>query len=613
MTEKKVSQIDNTELRRRAEEQLREDAGTVHSPETAVVPLRLHYELQVSQIELEMQNAELHQARNELETALEMYTDLYDFAPVGYFTLDSKGTIRRVNLTGAGLMGVERSRLIGLRFGHFVTNETRAAFTACLGKIFTSPSKEACEVALQRKGNDPLCVQITGVADASGLECRIALSDITERKRAEEVLYLAKEAAEALIKAKEIAEALRLEKEAAEALRLEKVTAEENARLKNQFLVNMSHELRTPMTGVLGMLQFALEEDLSPVLREYLETTQSSARSLLQILNDILDMAKFETGKFIIEENPFSLQKCIAEAVDIITPEVRRKGLGFAVSVEEEVPDMVLGDQMRLRQVFINLFGNAVKFTEGGKVAVRVTAGKVITDGKRNFNFAVTDTGIGIPDDKKGLLFKAFSQVDASLSRSYGGTGLGLAISREIVELMGGTISFVSKKSVGSTFSFTIPLAEAGLERETLSVAESLSSEALATALEGEKIPRLLLAEDDPVIRQLLGKMLQRSNYNLDYAEDGQKAIEMWEKGGYDLVLMDVQMPRRDGFEATRVIREKEQERGGHTPIVAMTAHARKEDEENCLSAGMDAYISKPIDLKKSLQLIEAIINKKPN
>lgn len=594
MTDKKVQPVDSAELRRRAEERLGEKTGTAHPPGTAEEPLRLHHELQVHQVELEMQNAELRQARDDLETALEKYTDLYDFAPVGYFILDRKEVIISVNLTGAGLVGVERSRLVGRRFGLFVTDEARPAFTACLGNIFASPVKVACEVALLKEGKAPLCVQIVGVAAASGQECRIALIDITERKLAEEALLIAKEAAEAL----------RLEKEAAEILRIEKEAAEANARLKNQFLVNMSHELRTPMTGILGMLQFALEEDLSPVLREYLETTQSSSRSLLRILNDILDMAKFEAGKLTIEEKPFSLQRCITEAVDIITPEVRRKGLDVALSVAEEMPVTVVGDQMRLRQVLINLIGNAVKFTEGGKVVVRVTAGVGASDGKREFNFAVTDTGIGIPDDKKKLLFQAFSQVDASLSRSFGGTGLGLAISREIVERMGGTISFVSKEGVGSTFSFTIPLGEAGLESDARSPDKSLTSEATTTAQEGERIPRLLLAEDDPVIRQVVGRMLQRSNYNLDFAEDGLKAIEMWEKGEYDLVIMDVQMPRLNGFEATRAIREKERERGGHIPIVAMTAHARKEDEESCLAVGMDAYISKPIDFQKSLQVI---------
>jgi CheY-like chemotaxis protein len=298
--------------------------------------------------------------------------------------------------------------------------------------------------------------------------------------------------------------------------------------------------------------------------------------------------------------------------VDIITPEVRHKGLDIAVAVAEEVPEAMVGDQLRLRQVLINLIGNAVKFTAGGKVDVQVTAGKEIMDGKRQYTFAVTDTGIGIPDDKKELLFQTFSQVDPSLNRSFGGTGLGLAISREIVELMGGTISFVSEEGVGSTFSFTIPLKEADAERDALPAAGSFAAEAITIALEGERMPRLLLAEDDSVIRQLVEMMLKRhANYHIDIAKDGLMAIEMWEKGGYDLVLMDIQMPRLNGFEATRIIREKEQERGSHTPIIAMTAHARKEDEESCLAAGMDAYISKPIDVQKSLQLIRDLLQQK--
>jgi PAS domain S-box-containing protein len=602
MTEKKGQPVDNAELRRRAEERLGEKTATTHG--TEIVPLRLNHELQVYQVELEMQNAELRQARDELETALEQYTDLYDFAPVGYFTLNRIGNILSVNLTGAGLLGVERSLLVGRRFGLFVTDEARPAFTACFEKVFTSPVRVACESVLRNEGNALLCVQVEGLAVASGQECRITLSDITERKQAEEALRLEKEAAMVLLKLKEAAEALQLQKEAAEALSLQKQVAEESARLKNQFLANMSHELRTPMTGILGMLQLALEEDSSPMLREYLETTLRSARSLLRILNDILDMAKFEAGKLIIEEKPFSLKQCIAEAVDIITPEVRRKGLEIVLSVAEDVPDMVVGDHMRLRQVLINLTGNAVKFTDGGKVEVKVTAVSTTSVGERVFTFAVTDTGIGIPENKKELLFRAFSQVDPSLSRKYGGTGLGLAISSEMVELMGGTISFVSEEGVGSTFSFTIPLAESGLDSDALSSDKLPTSEATATIQEGERIPRLLLAEDDETIRQVLGLMLKRYNYNLDIAEDGLQVIEMWEKGEYDLILMDVQMPQLNGFEATSAIREKERERGGHIPIVAMTAHARKEDEENCLAAGMDAYISKPINFKHCLLVI---------
>jgi CheY-like chemotaxis protein len=239
---------------------------------------------------------------------------------------------------------------------------------------------------------------------------------------------------------------------------------------------------------------------------------------------------------------------------------------------------------------------------------VRVTAGEKAFNGTQEFTFAITDTGIGIPNDKKELLFRAFSQVDSSLSRKYGGTGLGLAISRDIVELMGGTISFVSEEGVGTTFTFTIPLGETNLDHDALPTIESFSPESINTVREGERCPRVLLAEDDSNIRQFLGLLLKRSCYNVAVAEDGLKAIEMWEEGEYDLVLMDVQMPRLNGFDATGVIREKERERGGHTPIIAMTAHASQEDLESCLAAGMDAYISKPIDFEKALRVMDDII-----
>jgi PAS domain S-box-containing protein len=606
-------------LRRRAEERLGEKTGTTNPPGTEDEPLRLHHELQVHQVELEMQNAELRQARDELETALEEYTDLYDFAPVGYFTLDRKGDIRRVNLTGAALVGIERSRLVGQRFGLFVTNETRPAFTAFLEKVFTSPVKVACEVALRKEGNDPLCVQVEGMAAASGQKCRIALMDITERKEAEDALRKGKElaeetlrvkneAAEALRMAEEAGKALRLEKEAAEALRLEKKSSEAASRLKSQFLANMSHELRTPMTGVLGMLDIVLLGNLEAEQREFIEIAYSSARSLVRILNDILDMTKIEMGKLSIDEKIFSIRKCVENTCNILFPATKSKGLDIVCIVADDVPETLVGDQARLNQVLTNLAGNAVKFTEKGKVEMHVVAGNSRPDGKREITFTVTDTGIGIPDDKKERLFGVFSQVDESHSRSYGGTGLGLAISKELVERMGGTIFFTSNEGVGSTFSFTIPLGQARLENNTLPAAEPVSPETAIPDLEVKGIPCILLAEDDSITRQVILQMLKQTKYNVDIAEDGLKAVEMWEKGEYDLVLMDVQMPRLNGFEATSAIREKERVHGGHTPIVAMTAHARKEDEERCLAAGMDGYISKPIDFQNCLQVIGDII-----
>ena len=268
------------------------------------------------------------------------------------------------------------------------------------------------------------------------------------------------------------------------------------------------------------------------------------------------------------------------------------------------MPETLIGDQARLNQVLSNLAGNAVKFTEKGKVEIGVVAAGGILGDKINVTITVTDTGIGIPDDKKHLLFHAFSQVDESDSRGYGGTGLGLTISQEIVELMGGTITFSSKEGVGSTFSFSIPFAEAIQESYAQSVSKPLSTETISSAPECSGIRRLLLVDDDSTIREFLGRMLTAENYYVDLAENGLKAVEMWEEAKYDIVLMDIQMPLLNGFEATRIIREKEEQRGSHTYIVAVTAHASKEDEQRCLDAGMDAFISKPIDFANTLQVI---------
>jgi len=646
---KKVPPVSGAELRSVAEERLGEKPA-INLP-TVGNPLALLHELQVHQIELEMQNEELRRARSEVETALENYTDLYDFAPVGYVTLDSNGTIRAANLTCSNLVDVERSKLIGRRFVLLVANEARPAFAEFLEKVFSSRARERCEVALLKQGVSGLFVQIEGVAGASGEECRIVLIDISERKRAEEAAQLEKaavevlhqanievgtllreketttvalnqannkleeltlvnEAAEALYLAKEAASKIHMASEAALELRLAKELADSSARTKNLFFANMSHELRTPLSGILGMLQVALREDLAPTPRQCVESALSQARSLLYILNDILDMSKIEAGKLAIEEKPFSLRKCLTEAADLLSSEISRKGLDFAVKVAETLPETVAGDHARLRQILINLIGNAVKFTETGRVEVRVTAAAATPAGKRQITFSVTDTGIGIPEEKKGLIFQTFSQVDASHNRIYGGTGLGLAICREIVELMGGVIGFESEAGVGSTFIFTVPFGEVGLESIVPAAPASPVIETM-TDPDGERISHLLLAEDEPHNRKALGMLLQWANFKIDFAEDGQKAVEMWEQGEYDLVLMDIQMPRFNGFEATRAIRRKERKRGGHTPIIAMTAHAFKEDEERCLAGGMDYYISKPIDIDKCIKLIRQAIRQK--
>ena len=390
----------------------------------------------------------------------------------------------------------------------------------------------------------------------------------------------------------------RMAEEHARKVLIEKQAADAASQSKSLFLANMSHEIRTPLNGIMGFLRLLAKTELTPTQREYLGTTEVSAKVLMTVINDILDFSKIEAGKVSLEQIDIELEPLIKEIISLHSANAKVKGLDLSFAYDNSVPVHLLGDPARISQVLSNILGNAIKFTGHGEILV-TAALKEESTADVLVEISVRDSGIGISAEQQARLFQSFSQADVSTTRKYGGTGLGLVISKALVELMGGEISVTSQSGLGTTFTFTLRMPKPSTHRTPLSSRQAIAAQDAATfQLQSKKTGgklSVLIVDDNEINRKLVKILLDQMGAASELAENGAQALDAYHRETYDLILMDVHMPVMDGLEATARIRELEKNSKHHTPIIALTANALRGDRERYLAAGMDEYLSKPI------------------
>ncbi|WP_161782390.1 PAS domain S-box protein [Methylobacter tundripaludum] len=530
--------------------------------------------------ERKAEEAELLRYREHLEELVAMATTevraIVQTAVTGVITIDSTGAIRLFNPAAERLFGWTSDEVVGKNVSLLMPEPDAGEHDSHIRHFLeTNESKilgiEREVIALRKDGRTfPVNLAVGHGVLAEGRHLFVGfISDITLQKQAEQELRLAKEAAEAATKA------------------------------KANFLANMSHEIRTPMNTVIGFAEVVLQnKNLPQDTRAHVDTILNSGKHLLGVINDILDFSKIEAGKIDLEAVCFNLPHAVQESLETVGLGAGKKSLQIEMKIEADLPQYVIGDPSRLRQVILNLVGNAVKFTESGLIVVLIDK----AEGTDMLHFAISDTGIGMTDEQVDRVFESFSQADTTTSRRFGGTGLGTTISKQLVELMGGRIWVESKLGVGSTFHFTVRLPETIAQENCL-----YQTSQRATEFFSPRSFKILLAEDIEANAKLVILRLEQQGHQLTWVKNGQEAVDAFSKGGYDLILMDLQMPVLDGIEATRQIRELEINSGNRIPILALTASVMQHEREQCRQVGIDAIVGKPINIDELLEQMERL------
>ena len=580
--------VDKSKIRRMA----RRAAHEGQSPDVAHLSeaeiRHLVHEFGVYQSELLAQNEELEELRRDLEVSRDEFAQLYEFAPVGYLTVDEEAVVLRANGTARDLLGVHSDRIVGHSLLPWLPPKTHHRLRGELRAAMETGGPRRMEATGDSDADATLLLEIRPAqrCEIDADCCLVALMDISDRKRLERELVAAKDRAEA------------------------------SAAAKSEFLANMSHEIRTPLNGILGMIRL-LEQTVHDDATQYLAAAQQSAETLLTIINDILDLSKVDAGRVSVTEKDVRLDKLVADVERLFEQTAKDKAVPLRVTVADGVPSVVRGDETRIRQILFNLIGNAYKFTQSGTVALEVlddgpvgeepgagagaggedhAGGDDVGAGdgrRRRIRFAVTDTGPGIPKDRLEAVMRPFEQAESGYAKKIEGTGLGLTIVTRLVALMNGTFALDSTEQEGTRASFTLPMPVVDADAVSAPAGAKASSH---RPISEKHALRLLVAEDNAINRLAIVNELRTAGHDVQVAEDGLHVLEILQRESFDVILMDIQMPKMDGIECTQHIRRGETKAPKDVPIVALTGYAMDNERERFRRAGIDRQISKPLN-----------------